>query len=76
MVAKHETQQLFSRAAQQVNAGKAPLDENALDVRIMPSFSRVVFALTGSDFDSLLRYRSSEEIYQSKCRHHQRPCRS
>ena len=59
-------QQLFSRAIQQIKTSKSPLDENALDVRNIHFFHYRICKLTGSDFDSLLRFRFDEEIYQSK----------
>ena len=54
---QHESQQLFSRAVLQIKVGKAPMDQNALDVR-RSSFPYGLLATYLSDFDSLSRRRS------------------
>lgn len=59
---QHGTQQLFVRAVNQMKTGKAPSDEVALDVSLTSTFMRPCLTLTGSDFDSLLRFDPSETI--------------
>lgn len=67
---QHETQQLFMRAVYQMKAGKAPLDEHALDV-CRPLFSQAPkWTLTISDLDSLLRGSLDQTLHESKLRYH------
>ena len=66
---QHQPQQLVLQAVTHVKAGQTPIDENALDVCIAPLDS-VNLPIYDLDFDSILRRRSGDEIYQPKLRPH------
>ena len=72
---QHESQQLFSRAVSQVTLNKAPLDDNALDVRlrINPWLSPATYL---SDPCSLLELRSIQAFHKPERRDCDCPRRS
>ncbi len=66
---QHETQQLFSRAINQIKVAKGPMDENALGVRRESVFHNE-FITYSSDFDSLSGRHFDQKIHKSKRRYH------
>ena len=60
---QHESQQLFFQAVLQINSGKTPLDENALDVRVnlLPCSFLATYL---SDFNSLLKRCTCKEVHK------------